>query len=319
MDRQSVNELKDRVALLEYLQQQGWKVSGSRNREQVVGLCPFHVETHPSFWIHTRRNLFYCHGCGRGGDLLRFVELYHRLTFSAALAHLRAWLGTPALLAEVVRYYRSRLKRHPEAMDYLAWRGLRDVSLLEIFEIGYAPGGCLRAHLSGLGYGSEQLRAAGLINQKGADTFYRRMVFPCGENLYGRSLDAREPHRFLHGTKGGLYRWDRVSAGADSILVEGPFDVLALHQAGFENATCGWGTHLNRAQWEQLCAGERQIWIAFDGDAAGERAAAELRQGLRGANRPAACIRLPDGHDPASYFAAGAHADDFRALMEAAE
>lgn len=317
MDRQPIAELKDRVTLLAYLEQQGWKASGSRSREQVVGLCPLHVETQPSFWVHTRRNLFYCHGCGRGGDLLRFLELYHGLTFSGALAHLRAWLGTPALLAEVVHYYRSRLKRHPEAMDYLAWRGLRDLALLDRFEIGYAPGGCLRAHLSGLGYDPQQLRGAGLINPKGADTFYRRIVFPCGENLYGRSIDGAAPHRFLHGTKGGLYRWAQLSAAPEIILAEGVFDVLALHQAGFANATCGWGTHLNATQLDQLRSGERRIWLALDGDEAGRRAALELTQALGG--RHVRRVRLPEGHDPSSFFVAGAHAADFRALMEAAE
>jgi len=88
-----------------------------------------------------------------------------------------------------------------------------------------------------------------------------------------------------------------------------------LWQAGFRQSTCGWGAHLNQMQYEQLVRGERTVWIAFDGDAAGHRAAQELSQRLRSDGCPALCVALPDGHDPASYFAAGADSADFHGLL----
>ena len=93
------------------------------------------------------------------------------------------------------------------------------------------------------------------------------------------------------------------------------FDVAALWQAGFRQSTCGWGTHLNRMQYEQLARGERTIWIVFDGDAAGHKAAHELAQRLHSDGCSALRVILPKGHDPASYFAAGADSTDFHRLL----
>jgi hypothetical protein len=77
--------------------------------------------------------------------------------------------------------------------------------------IGYAPGRCLRAHLVQLGYSQQVMRQAGLVTATGHDTYIHRVVFPLEGNPYGRSLSTSAPaHRFLSGSKGGLYSWDRV-------------------------------------------------------------------------------------------------------------
>lgn len=317
MDRQWLEEWKRQISLLDYLQQHDWKPCLKSGNQQVGGLCPLHAESRPSFWVHTRKNLFYCHGCGRGGDLIRLVELYHGMRFPQALAHLRQWAGAVDLMADAVRFYQAQLPDWPEALNYLAIRGLRDPLTIQTMGIGYAPGGCLRGHLCRLGYNPEDLRQAGLINARGADTFYRRVIFPCGNNLYGRSIDGGPPHRFLVGSKGGLYRWERMRSAPRVILVEGMLDVATLWQAGFGEATCGWGTHLNRQQFEQLTAGHRTVSIAFDSDPAGETAARRLAVELDRAGQRARRVALPPGYDPASYFAAGASAGDFRALLEA--
>lgn len=318
MDRHSLDELKTSVGVLDYLTALGWKPGRRAADGQVAGLCLWHKETRPSLWIHTRKNLFYCHGCGRGGDLIRLVQLYHGLSFPQALAHLRQHTGAVGLLEDAMAFYRAQLPRSPEAQAYLLQRGLHDPATIDALRIGYAPGACLRGHLIRLGYAPEHLRQAGLINPQNRDTFFRRIVFPYGDNLYGRSLDAAVPHRFLRAGKGGLYRWEHLAQAADIILVEGFFDVAALWQAGLANVTCGGGACLNRTQFQQLITGSRTIWIALDGDAAGQLAAAGLSARLQQAGHKSWRILLPPPHDPASYFAAGADADDFRALMEQA-
>lgn len=318
MDRCSLDELKSRIGLVEYLRNYHWESCRRTAGGQVGGLCPLHTETQPSFWVHPRKNLFYCHGCGRGGDLIRLVELYHGLSFGQALAHLRRHTAGAGLLQDAIAFYRAQLPCWPEALAYLAQRGLHDPATIQAMRIGYAPGACLRAHLRSLGYEPEQIRQSGLINSQGRDTLYRRMVFPHGNNLYGRSVDASAPHRFLHTGKGGLYHWESLQTTAEIILVEGFFDVAALWQAGFPNATSGGGTHLNRTQLQQLTIAPRTIWIAFDGDAAGQQAAARLSVRLQEAGQLTRRILLPHSHDPASYFAAGARGVHFRALMEEA-
>src|ERR1700685_2143930 len=70
----------------------------------------------------------------------------------------------------------------------------------------------------------------------------------------GRSVGAATPHRFLPGSKGGLYGWEKIRKYSEIILVEGMFDLAVLWQAGFHNVTCALGTHLNALQFRQLCA-----------------------------------------------------------------
>jgi DNA primase len=104
------------------------------------------------------KDLFYCYGCGRGGDVIRFAELYHQVSFPQALALLHQWRGLAPLLLEVASFYRMQLHRHSEAVAYLDQRGVRSSELIEHMRIGYAPGGCLRSWLADLGHPVDALR-----------------------------------------------------------------------------------------------------------------------------------------------------------------
>jgi DNA primase len=186
--------------------------------------------------------------------------------------------------------------------------------------IGYAPGRCLRAWLNQLGYATQTLHQAGLVNADGNDTYARRIVFPLEGNLYGRSIGDAAPHRFLPGGKGGLYAWPRVHQCDEIILVEGLFDYAVLWQAGFHNVSCLLGNHPNARQLQQLCDGPRAIYIAFDSDVngSGQSAAQSMARRLRAQGACALQILLPDGHDPNSFFVQGGSAQQFRRLLEAA-
>jgi DNA primase len=145
------------------------------------------------------------------------------------------------------------------------------------------------------------------------------MVFPLEDNLYGRSISGdAPPHRFLPGGKGGLYGWEQARQHSSVILVEGLFDYAALWQAGFQNVTCGLGTHLNARQLDQLCRGPRTVYLAFDADlnGSGQQAAGYIADRLRAEGLTALTVALPQGHDPNSFFNAGG-AVHFRALLEA--
>jgi len=289
-----------------------------------------HEESKPSFYVNTRKDVFYCHGCGQGGDLIRFVELSGQLSFRQSLAHLDPQAAPAADASAVLEvasaFYRQQLDRHPEAMSYLGMRGLHDPDLIRELEIGYAPGGSLRRHLTALGYSYDLLRHLGLLNTNGSDAFYQRIVFPLrqGEhivNLYGRSISTAFPHRFLSGSKGGLYAWEKVRHCSEVILVEGLFDYAALRQAGFHNVTCSLGTHLNTDQFLQLCEGLRTVYLTFDfdGNRSGQQAAEQLAHRLRAKGIAARRVMLPESHDPNSFFVQGGDALQFQALLKDAQ
>jgi DNA primase len=326
---EDVEALKRRTPLIEYLQQHNW-TGHPASRYEFVGLCPLHEETRPSFYVNTRKDVFYCHGCGQGGDLIRFVQLARGLSFRQSLAHLDPQT-TPAVddsvvLESTATYYQQQLGNYPEALSYLNKRGLRDPALIRELDIGYAPGGSLRRYLTAQGYTFDLLRQVGLLNGNGSDAFYQRIVFPLrqGEhivNLYGRSIGAAFAHRFLPGTKGGLYAWEKARHRPEVILVEGLFDYAALRQAGFHNVTCSLGTHLNADQFRQLCDGRRTVYLTFDVDTnqSGQQAAVQLAQRLAAKGIATRRALLPQGHDPNSFFVQGGDAQQFQSLLEAAQ
>jgi len=322
--------LKERMPLLEYLQRHNWRPCRAGRRQEFVGLCPLHQETRPSFYVNAHKNLFYCHGCGRGGDLIRFVQLFLALPFRQSVAHLEQELmPVPAshLLEQTVDFYQLQLHRHPEAARYLEHRGLHDPAIIEELGIGYAPGGHLRRHLAGRGHPFDLLLDTGLINGQGRDAFCRRIIFPLCQhgqvvNLYGRSIGAAFPHRLLPRSKGGLFAWDSVGYFSIVILVEGLLDLAILWQSGFRNTTCAIGTQLTSAQLAQLADQPgRSVYIVFDQDEnqAGQKASQQLALRLKSAGIPARMVQLPHGHDPNSYFVAGATAADFTDCLERAQ
>lgn len=328
---EDLERLKQRLPLLEYLQRHNWSPRGAGSRQEWVGLCPLHRETRPSFYVNARKNLFYCHGCRRGGDLIRFVQLSERLSFRESIAYLQQLLGLgPSndghLLDQTAVFYQVQLQRHPEAVRYLEGRGLSDPALIEELGIGYAPGGHLHRHLAARGHCFESLMRAGLIDRRGRDTFCRRVIFPCREhgravNLYGRSIGAAFPHRLLPCSKGGLFAWESVQRFSNVILVEGLFDLAVLWQAGFRNTTCALGTHLTPAQLAQFGNQPgRCVYLAFDHDEnqAGQQAAHHLARQLESAGFRALLVHLPSGHDPNSYFGVGATAADFELCLRRA-
>ena len=318
MNRKAIDELKQQIPLLDYLQAHGWQPARSIRGGRLMGLCPLHAERQPSFLADPDRNLFYCYGCARGGDVIRFAEFYHQVKFPEAVMLLRQWSGIAPLLEEAGNFYRMQLSRHREAVSYLQQRGLHEPQVIEHMRIGYAPGRCLRAWLGQLGYAIPTLRQAGLANGDGCDTYARRIVFPLEGNLYGRSIGDAAPHRFLPGSKGGLYAWEQVRRFEEIILVEGLFDYAALWQAGFRNVTCSLGNYLNARQFQQLCNGPRTVCLAFDSDAngSGQSAAQRLSQRLGDRGVSARCVLLPDGHDPNSFFVQGGDARQFQRLLE---
>ncbi|MDP2997285.1 MAG: toprim domain-containing protein [Bryobacterales bacterium] len=308
-----------RISLLEFLIERGWKPVRDGGREEVAGLCPLHEDHHPSFYVNRRKQVFYCHGCGRGGGLGRLIGWLADKPQPASASDTVA-CGPP--LAAACRFYQQQLARAEEARAYLVRRGIHDQAMVSRMGIGYAPGACLRGGLERLGYRREALRGCGLIDAQDRDVFFRCLTFPLegATNLYGRSIANHVcRHRFLPGAKGGLYGLRQALAFPNVIVVEGLFDVAALWQAGFDNAVAALGAYLNHQQIAELCRFP-QIYICFDADrnGSGQSAARRLSVQLRHAGAAAWRVELPLGQDPASFLGGGASAADLRRCLEQA-
>ncbi len=216
-----VEEVKVRLDAVEYI---GRDLRLQRAGRNWKGLCPFHGEKTPSFFVFPDRGSFKCFGCGEGGDLLSYVMRRDRLEFPDALGELAREAGIeiqrgPAdperrgrqdsmlgLLATAQKFLYRQLQDSPaaeEARVYVRTRGLAD-STLEQFGLGYASahGSPLLAHLRKLGFKDDAIEAAGLArsDERGVrDYLFDRLTFPIwnrsGEvvGFGGRTLRDIEP------------------------------------------------------------------------------------------------------------------------------
>jgi len=215
------------------------------------GLCPFHDERTPSFGIDPAQKLFYCFGCGEGGDAFKFVQLTEGLDFKGALEHLADRYGVklepveedPAtaerrrererlleLLERTATFYVRYLWDSGEAAparDYLASRGL-DEAVLREFRVGYAPSAydTLLRSVRKAGFSNREVYDAGLAQRaKGEgmlyDRFRRRIMFPLCDmrgrvlGFGARALGADQKPKYLNSAEGIVYHKGRNLFGAD--------------------------------------------------------------------------------------------------------
>jgi len=324
----------------------GLRVQLRKAGARFQGRCPFHEERTPSFSVNPVEKLYYCFGCGAGGDLITFVRETENVDFAGAIE----WLAeryridldyeesSPAadrarerrerllkLLEQAAAFYEQHLLSSSaagDARDYLAGRGLRP-EVCHLFRLGFAAGSSTLARKAKeSGFTQEELLAAGLVNRRGNDYFSQRIVFPLADargrvlGFQARKLREDDPlqAKYVNSPEGDLFRKGDILYGLDlargaiakqdrAIVVEGNTDVIALRQEGLEPVVAAMGTALTNGHLRQLSRLTRNLWLCFDGDAAGE--AATLR-GMELAAEQGFVIKvaaLPPGRDPADLAA----------------
>jgi len=293
---------------------------------ELVGLCPFHEEKSPSFFINPKQNVFHCHGCDERGDAIRLLMKLDHLTFreafeslgghveNAAPAPRKAPAEKPAAekksanggdddsgitLDVIANEYHETLLRSPEAQAYLTSRGLGDVDLWRAFRIGYADGSLARK-LPAVNGSRDALVRRGILLDSERERFHGCVVVPMTDaagavvNLYGRPVD-REGHYYLPGPRAGLVNRERIAAGGDAILTESIFDSLSIVAAGILETVPLYGANGFTEEHRKLLAERRpnRVIVALDSDAVGQRASSPLVELLRGDGHDAASIVLP--------------------------
>ena len=193
----------------------------------------------------------------------------------------------PSLLSRVVDQYHRTFCERKDAQEYLAKRGLTDTDVLKAFKVGYADGSLLKA-IPKDGDVKKELLSLGVVTKEGRELFGGCVVVPIpdplsGEwtTLYGRGM--RTPrHCYLTGPLRGVLNYQAARSASEVILTESVIDALSFHQVGVSTAIPIYGTNGFTADHLDLLTreGVRRVILALDGDAAGRRATAALKERL---------------------------------------
>ncbi len=330
---EAVEEIQSRINILEIV---GEKVDLKRSGRSYRGLCPFHAEKTPSFYVDPDKGVYHCFGCGASGNLFRFVMDTEGVSFREAVELLARRLGitieygdtqdrrNPLLrILDFARtYYASQLQGSAGAgaREYLKNRGVQP-EMMARFQLGYAPASGLgliqRAEREG--FSRDLLKQAGLLtvtsDGRVYDLFRDRLMFPIQDatgrtvGFGGRTMGEAQP-KYLNSPetlvfkKGRLlYGYpqarDAIRARDRAILVEGYMDVILMHQVGHENTMAPLGTAFTEQQARQIARSTKHVTLLFDGDEAGLKAARRTIPVLLSAGIFPEVALLPEGQDPA--------------------
>ncbi|WP_341793232.1 MULTISPECIES: DNA primase [unclassified Rickettsia] len=327
--------LRNRINISDVVRQ---KVTLTRKSGNYIGLCPFHREKTPSFTVNDSKRFYYCFGCAASGDVIKFNAQISGLSYSESAVKLASDYGIELpklteqqkelyeesdeilnILELANKFFRSQIS--PKILNYLHNRGINEETIKE-FSIGFAPPGKeLQNFFKEKGIEPVKLEKAGLIgkreNGKIYEIFYDRITFPI-RNIYnkivgfgGRVLNdgmpkyLNSPETIVFQKSETLYGENKAISSAykknRSILVEGYFDVIALYQAGFNEAVASLGTSVTESHLQKLWRAGDEIILCLDGDAAGVKAsirAINIALPLINSNKKISFIRLPAGLDP---------------------
>jgi DNA primase len=332
-----ISQVRESADIVDFVQQvTPLKLAGARYK----GLCPFHREKTPSFTVDRSKGLFYCFGCGTGGDIFKFLTLTERFTFPEAVEHVAGRVGI-----ELPRKRRTQKESDKddllEVMDdaseafhqalgwgenaaqhYLRERGVSK-EVIAKYGFGFAPDSWdyLLRRL-GEKHGEKRMELAGLITPRKEgksgyyDRFRNRLMIPIHSDtgalvgFGGRSLDGSDP-KYLNSPESELFNKSRLLYNLHrskdamrrydrAILVEGYFDAIAIDFAGVPGVVASMGTSLTAGQASLLRRFTRNVVIAYDGDNAGRAATLKAAQVLLAAGHNVSALDLQGEKDPDS-------------------
>ena len=334
-----IERLKAEVAVERLVEASG--VALKRGGKDLLGRCPFHEDAEASLVVTPAKNLWHCFGCQIGGGPIDWVMRSQGVSFRHAVELLRndtpmaapvakestvRRLAPPVspdaddaqLLHQVVSYYHETLKASPEALAYLKSRGLDHPELIDRFQLGFANRTLgLRLPFGNRVAGAEirsRLQKLGVIRATGHEHLNGSLVVPVFDEagrvseMYGRKITARLTpgtplHLYLPGPHRGVWNWEAFTACKEVILCEALIDAMTFWCAGFRNATSSYG--IEGFTDDILSAFKRhgieRVLIAYDHDAAGDKAAAKLADRLMAEGFECWRVQFPKGMDANEY------------------
>lgn len=344
MARTPVEEIKERLSVVEVI---GQYVELKHAGKSYKGKSPFTNEKTPSFYVSPERGMYYCFSSQQGGDMFTFIEKMEGVDFKGALKILAEKAGIElvpedpkkrdaretqyALLEEATKYFWESREAQLSITEYIEKRGVK-AQTMYMWRIGYAKDEwrALRGHLKGKGFSDEQMLNAGLIKnadqgKEPYDVFRDRVMFPIFDSggrvvaFSGRTLKSESgipkyvnsPETELFVKSEIMYGYDKAKNGIRqfdfSLIVEGQFDMVLSHQAGYTNTVAVSGTALTKHHIMLLLRLSKNAVLALDADRAGISAVkrSALPMLLSGMDVKVAC--MPEGKDPADMVREDPH------------
>ncbi len=331
----TLREIRDRADIVEVVTD---TVRLSRSGASFRGLCPFHREKTPSFFVHPAKQIFHCFGCGEGGSIFHFLMKARNLSFAEAVEDLGDRYGIPIryekgpaperpqedlyrILRSASETYRDLLRSSPAAKgarEFLRRRGISPEAEQEFF-LGYGGRGKdLLDALAREGIEPSRAEAAGLlVPREGGgyrERFRGRVIFPIADargrvcGFGARAIDESVP-KYLNSPESQVYRKSSVLYGLHQALpairregkilvVEGYMDLIGMWQAGVKHVVATCGTSLTESHARAMKRMTGDVILLFDGDIAGKRSAVRAGGPLYAAGISPFVLFPPKGMDP---------------------
>ena len=347
------DELRARLSVVDVV---GRVVPLTRKGQNYWGCCPFHNEKTPSFSVNEEKGFYHCFGCGEHGDIISFTMKHNNLDFKAAITELANMAGLKMpdykprdpnvvrredalfdICERAAQTYAEKLftPDGAHALDYVRRRGFSD-DMIKKYRIGYAPKNNIIANKFAE---SKFLIPSGLCRRGdyGMYDFFRdKLMFPIFNAhgkivaFSGRSLDGSEP-KYINTTDTDIFHKrqtvfglnfarDAIHRANRSIVVEGQIDAIKMQVNGFAETVAPLGTALTEDHIALLCKSNRNIIFCFDGDGAGQKAAARACNIVLPFIRDTSDVRfafVSGGKDPDEILKSGG-ADAMRKIIDEA-
>ncbi len=352
-----IEEVRSRNDIVDVI---GGYVRLQKKGSTYFGLCPFHNEKTGSFSVSPNKQMYYCFGCGAGGNVFTFLMQYENFTFGEAMEALadRAGIELPKhemseaqkreadkrtrlleINKEAAKYFYTLLRspRGQRAYEYFKKRELSDETM-QRFGLGYSDqySDDLYRFLRKKGYDDNILKETGLVTidevRGGHDKFWNRAMFPIMDvhnrviGFGGRVMGEGEP-KYLNSPETMIFDKSRNLYGlhiarttrkSQLLLCEGYMDVIALHQAGFDNAVASLGTALTSGHANLLKRYTKEVYLTYDSDGAGVKAALRAIPILKEVGITTKVINMRPYKDPDEFIKA-LGAEEYQKRIDTAE
>jgi len=336
IDPKSIEKLKNQIDIVDIIEH---FLPVKKMGANYKCVCPFHDDRNPSMSISQSKQIFHCFACKAGGDAIKFVMDYEKLTYPEAIEKI-AQISNFSLeytndkvptqkenkhiLEKANAFYRSEFFKHEAAVRYIYSRGIND-AMIEKFELGWAGDSASTIRLlQNENIEPKEALEVGIVkqNEKGIyASFIERITFPIYSHTtrlvgFGGRTISDHPAKYVNSPQSVLFDKSKLLYGyhlakqsifekKQIIITEGYLDVIMLHYAGFTNAVAVLGTALTTSHLPLLKRGEISVVLCFDGDSAGINAAIKSSRLLAQNEIDGSVVIIKGGADPADMVFAG--------------